>query len=42
MIPKVPNQTLDPTETRVSVLDMAALLCPMVSGLRGSAPRWSR
>jgi hypothetical protein len=33
------NQALEPTEIRVSVLDMAALLCPMVSGLRGSARR---
>jgi hypothetical protein len=33
------NQALEPTETRVSVLEMAALICPMVSGLRGSAHR---
>jgi hypothetical protein len=33
------NQALEPTETRVSVFDVAALISPVVSGLRGSVPR---
>ena len=33
------NQTLEPTQTRVSVLDMAALIYSIVSGLRGSVLR---
>ena len=33
------NQALEPTETRVSVLERAALLSSMVSGLGGSVPR---
>jgi hypothetical protein len=35
----LPNQALEPTETRVSVLDVAALISPVVSGLRGSVLR---
>ena len=36
----MPNQALEPTETRVSVLDVAALTSPMVSGLGGSVLRY--
>jgi hypothetical protein len=35
------NQALEPTETQVSPLDVAALICPVVSGLRGSVQRWA-
>jgi hypothetical protein len=35
------NQALEPTETRVSVLDMAALASQVSSGLHGSVLRWA-
>jgi hypothetical protein len=37
----MPNQALEPTLTRVSVLNMAALISSTVSGLGGSVHRWA-